>query len=86
MWPITLLSVVQKPDAVTVCNKGEGYAKMTTVQDGPGATFSCLPMPSHGLGMRRAIGHAERSRLARLVRTLGSICGIQMPTRPLRMA
>jgi hypothetical protein len=44
MWPITQPGAVQKPDAVTVCNKGEGCAKMTTVQDGPGATFSCLPM------------------------------------------
>jgi hypothetical protein len=36
MWPITWPSAVQKPDAVTVCNKGEGCAKMTTVQDCPG--------------------------------------------------
>jgi hypothetical protein len=45
-WPITRPGAVQKPDAVTVCNKGEGYATMTTVQDGPGATCSCLPMSS----------------------------------------
>ena len=44
MWPITRPGTVQKPDAVTVCNKGESYAKMMTVQDDPGATFSCLPM------------------------------------------
>src|SRR4029450_9018202 len=44
MWPITRLGAVQKLDAVPVCNKGEGCAKMTTVQDCPGATFSCLPM------------------------------------------
>jgi hypothetical protein len=40
----------------------------------------------HILGMRRAIGHSERLRLARLVRTLGAMCCTQMPTRPLRMA
>jgi hypothetical protein len=74
MWPITRPGAVQKPDAVTVCNKGEGCAKMTTVQDGPGVTFSCLPMSSHGLGMRRGRGHAERSRLSRLVRTRGAMC------------
>jgi hypothetical protein len=45
MWPLTRPGAVQKPDAVTVCNKGEGCAKMTTVQDCPGTTFSCLPMP-----------------------------------------
>jgi hypothetical protein len=50
MWPITRPGAVQKPDAVTVCNKGEGWAKMTTVQDGPGATFSCLPMSQAWLG------------------------------------
>jgi hypothetical protein len=25
MWPITRLGAVQKPDAVTVCIKGEGF-------------------------------------------------------------
>ena len=30
MWPITRPGAVQKPDVVTVCNKGEGCAKMTT--------------------------------------------------------
>jgi len=44
MWPITRPGAVQKPDAVTVCNKGKGCAKMTTVQDGLGVLFSCLPM------------------------------------------
>ena len=59
---------------------------MTTVQDGPGAPFSGLPRSQHGLGMRRGRGHVERSRLSRLVRTRGAICGTQIPTRPLRMA
>ena len=59
MWPITRPGVVQKPDAVTVCNKGEGYAKMTTVQDGPGAMFSCLPMSSYGLGIRKLTPQAR---------------------------
>jgi len=86
MWPITRPGTVQKPDAITVCNKGEGCAKMVTVQDGLGGTFSCLPMSQHGWGMRRAIGHAERSGFSRLVRTLGSMCSAQRPTRPLRMA
>src|SRR5215211_1402487 len=31
MWPITRPGAAQKPDAITVCNKGEGCAKMTTV-------------------------------------------------------
>src|SRR4030095_16518156 len=69
-----------------MANKGEGCAKMATVQDDPGATFSGLPMALHGLGMRRGRGHAERSRRARLVRTRGAMCCTQMPTRPLRMA
>src|SRR5262245_42339565 len=73
IWPITRPGAVQKPDAVTVYNKGEGCAQMTTVQDGPGAPCSCLPMSLHGLGMRRGRGQAERSRLARLVRTLWTI-------------
>jgi len=29
MWLITRPGAVQKPDAVTVCNKGESCAKMT---------------------------------------------------------
>ena len=49
-------------------NLGLGFAatahpKMTTVQDGSGATFSCLPMSQHSWGMRRARGHSERSGL-----------------------
>ena len=32
-------------------------------------------VPSHGLGMRRAIGQAERSRLSRLVRDCSGLAG-----------
>jgi hypothetical protein len=55
---------------------------MATVQDGPGAPFSGLPMSKHGWGMRRAIGQAERSRLSRLVRARGAMCYVQMPAGP----
>jgi hypothetical protein len=59
MWPITRPGAVQKPDAITVCNKGEGCAKMTTVEDGPRAMSSCLPMSSHGLGIRKLTPQAR---------------------------
>ena len=59
MWPITRPGAVQKPDAITVCNKGEGCATMATVQEGPGATFSGLLRASHGWGIRQLTPHAR---------------------------